>query len=100
MNDQPDHQPASTNIGRDQINVQGSPGFVNRAETVNQTFNVAPPRIPACPAPNATELFGRAAMIDELARRLIEGQGAVAICAVRGLPGVGKTDLLRATGRD
>jgi NB-ARC domain-containing protein len=97
-----DPQPATTQIGRDQINAPGSQGFINRAESVTQNFveAPAPPCIPACPAPNAAELFGRDAMIGELARRLSEGQGAVAICAVRGLPGVGKTDLLRATGRD
>ncbi|MFL5801042.1 MAG: NB-ARC domain-containing protein, partial [Roseiflexaceae bacterium] len=102
MADPPDPQPAATQIGRDQINAPGSQGFINRAESVTQNFveAPAPPRIPACPAPNAAELFGRAVMIGELARRLIEGQGAVAICAVRGLPGVGKTDLLRATDRD
>jgi tetratricopeptide (TPR) repeat protein len=102
MTDPPDPQPSTTQIGRDQINAPGSQGFINRAESVTQNFVEAPatPRIPACPAPNAAELFGRDAMIGELAGRLIEGQGAVVICAVRGLPGVGKTDLLRATGRD
>src|SRR5258706_4233074 len=102
MTDPPDPQPSATQIGRDQINAPDSQGFINRAESVTQNFveAPAPSRIPACPAPNAAELFGRDAMIGELARRLIEGQGAVAICAVRGLPGVGKTDLLRATGRD
>ena len=70
MSDSPDPQPATTSIGGDQINVRESPGFINRAESVTQTFVEAPaqPRIPVCPAPNAAELFGRAAMISDLAR--------------------------------
>ena len=58
------------------------------------------PRIPTCPAPNAGTLLGRDAVIDEIVARLVEGTGALAISAVRGLPGVGKTDLLRAVGND
>ena len=52
MTDPPDPQPSATQIGRGQINAPGSQGFINRT-----------------------------VMIGELARRLIEGQGAVAIAA-------------------
>jgi hypothetical protein len=102
MTGSPDPHPPTTNIGRDQINAPDSLGFINQAQSVTQNFNEAPapPLIPSCPAPNAAQLFGRDAMISLLAERLIAGQGAVAISAVRGWPGVGKTDLLRATGRD
>src|SRR5262245_19101931 len=52
--------------------------------------------IPTCPQPNAAILFGRDETIAELTQRLTIGESAEAISAVRGLPGVGKIDLLRA----
>ncbi|HEY3230434.1 MAG TPA: NB-ARC domain-containing protein, partial [Roseiflexaceae bacterium] len=110
----PDDEPRTddrptTNIGGDliggnQINAQGSQGYIGQAQTVTQNFirtdAPAPPLVPACPQPNAARLFGRDAILTELVNRLIGGAEAVAISAVRGLPGVGKSDLLRAVGND
>jgi tetratricopeptide (TPR) repeat protein len=69
---------------------------------VTQVFQTeARPGVPRCLLPNSTLLFGRNAVIDKLVKRLTARRaGVVAICAVRGLPGVGKTDVLRAVGCD
>jgi hypothetical protein len=68
---------------------------------VKQFFQAeARPGVPRCPLPNATRIFGRNAVIDDLVGRLTAGGAGVAISAVRGLPGMGKTDLLRAVGCD
>lgn len=59
----------------------------------------APPAragVPVCMSPNAERLFGRGAEIDRFVR-LMTGAGAPA-WAVRGLPGAGKTDFVRAIG--
>lgn len=60
----------------------------------------ARPGVPACKAPNAVKLFGRGAEIDRLVSRLTTVDGAGAVEAIQGLPGAGKTDLLRAVGCD
>jgi hypothetical protein len=54
------------------------------------------PGVPVCLSPNAERLFGRGAEIDRFVRRLAEP--AEPAWAVRGLPGAGKTDFLRAIG--
>ena len=69
---------------------EGDPG------TVAVSASAARPGVPACKAPNAVRLFGRATLIDDVARRL-RAPGDPA-WAVQGLPGAGKTDLVRAVG--
>ena len=52
--------------------------------------------VPVCKAPNAVRLFGRAAEIDRFVGLLTEPGDPV--WAIRGLPGTGKTDFVRAVG--
>lgn len=71
--------------------------------SISIVLPASPPRphVPACPPPNAARLVGRQDFLDTLVQRLLGGGAAVtAISALRGLPGVGKTDLLRALGHD
>jgi tetratricopeptide (TPR) repeat protein len=55
---------------------------------------------PVCQPPNATRLFGRDSVITAITSQLINSTQDISISAIRGLPGVGKTDLLRAVGCD
>ncbi len=57
------------------------------------------PNIPSCPLPTSATLFARGPIRDQLVARLTDDDGPSAI-GLRGLPGVGKTDLLRAVGVD
>lgn len=52
--------------------------------------------VPVCQVPNAVKLFGRGAEIARLAELLTAAEDPV--WAVQGLPGAGKTDVLRAVG--
>lgn len=85
--------PRRAAIGRDQFDAEESRGFINRPSGL-------PTRTPTCPSPNAPVLFGRDTIRDEIIARLRHDEGTLAINAVRGLPGIGKTDLLRAIGGD
>jgi hypothetical protein len=62
------------------------------------TVSAPPARrgVPACQVPNAVKLFGRGAEVARLAELLTAAGDPV--WAVQGLPGAGKTDLLRAVG--
>jgi len=98
----PNQQPAA---GRDSIDARRSQGLIGNASgPITQNFygGDAPAEqvIPACPPPLAGTLIGRDEIVSELTGRLTGEAGVVAICAVRGLPGVGKSDLLRAVGSD
>jgi hypothetical protein len=52
--------------------------------------------VPACKSPNAVKLFGRGAEVDRVVDLLTGAHDPV--WAVRGLPGAGKTDFVRAVG--
>ncbi|HET7229378.1 MAG TPA: NB-ARC domain-containing protein [Longimicrobium sp.] len=65
---------------------------------VSVTVPAAQAGIPACKPPNARKLFGREAAIDRLVSRLTAGGEDGWVQGVYGLPGAGKTDLLRAVG--
>lgn len=72
-----------------------TPGAVLLNPPVPNTAGVVP-TLPTCPAPRASTLFGRQAFIESIVAELI---GPPTIVAVFGLPGVGKSDVLRTVGR-
>jgi hypothetical protein len=56
--------------------------------------------VPTCRLPNAEKLFGRAGDVARFATLLTEGGGPAPALSIRGLPGAGKTDFVRAVGCD
>jgi hypothetical protein len=81
--------------------VRGRTGAVQARSGAGQdlftvTVPLARQGVPACKPPNAARLFGRGADVARFVERLT-AQGDP-VWAVRGLPGAGKTDFLRAVG--
>ncbi|HEU4885043.1 MAG TPA: NB-ARC domain-containing protein [Longimicrobium sp.] len=74
--------------------IRVSPGRVPDLLTVS--VPAARHGVPACKSPNAVRLFGRSAEIDLFVGLLTGADDPV--WAVRGLPGAGKTDFVRAVG--
>ncbi len=74
----------------------GGAARVATHDSICVTVPAARPGVPVCKAPNAARLFGRAAEVDRFVRLLAAPGDPV--WAVRGLPGAGKTDFVRAVG--
>lgn len=72
-----------------------------RTASGQDVFAVTVPRarqgVPVCKSPNAVRLFGRGAEVERFVG-LLTAPGDDPVWAVRGLPGAGKTDFVRAVG--
>lgn len=73
--------------------INGSPTYANAAPTLEPIFD------PIIPLPSSTPLIGREEEVAAIKQRLFSGNN-VALTALNGLPGVGKTTLAIALAHD